>query len=98
MRQFKTSYKVEIPQFQPVGPASDVTLIPAFPYKQTAISVSGTAHFHDLGRFLADLENQFPHMRVVNLSLDLNSSPTTEDQETVAFKLDIVTLVKNSSS
>ncbi len=98
LRQFKAGYKVEIPQFLPIGPASDVNLLPAFPYKQAVLSVSGTAHYHDLGRFLADLENQFPHIRILNLSIDVNSSPTTEDQETIAFKMDIVTLVKTTSS
>jgi Tfp pilus assembly protein PilO len=98
LRQFKAGYRVDIPQFLPVGPTSEVTLLAGFPYKQVSMSVSGTAHFHDLGRFLADLENEFPHFRIVNLSLDLNPSPTTEDQETVAFKMDIVTLVKNTTS
>jgi len=98
LRQFKAGYKVEIPQFLPIGPTTDVSLIPGFPYKQASLSVSGTAHFHDLGRFLADLENEFPHVRVVNLSLDLNSSPTADDQETVAFKMEIVTLVKTTNS
>src|ERR1035441_2968400 len=62
------------------------------------IDVAGTAHFHDFGRFLADLENQFPHIRVLNLSLELNQSPIAEEQETVSFKLDIVTLVKTNPS
>ncbi len=98
LRQFKAGYKVEIPQILPIGATTDVNLIPGFPYKQASVSVSGTAHYHDLGRFLADLENQFPHIRVINLSLDLNPSPTTEDQETVAFKMEIVTLVKPTAS
>lgn len=98
LRQFKAGYRVDIPQILPIGATTDVNLIPAFPYKQAAVSVSGTAHYHDLGRFLADLENQYPHIRVVNLSLDLNPSPTTEDQETIAFKMEIVTLVKPTAS
>ena len=75
-----------------------MNLLPNFPYKQASLSLAGTAHFHDFGRFLADLENQFPHIRVVNLSLDLNPSPAAEDQETVSFKLDLVTLVKTNPS
>ena len=38
----------------------DVNLLPNFPYKQATLTVAGTAHFHDLGRFLADFENQIP--------------------------------------
>ena len=98
LRAFKSKHKVNIPQFSQLGSPVDVNLFPNFPYKQTTLTVAGTAHFHDLGRFLADLENRFPHIRVVNLSLDLNPSPTTEEQETVSFKLDIVTLVKTNPS
>jgi Tfp pilus assembly protein PilO len=98
LRDFKSQHKVNIPQFNPIGPTTEVNLLPNVPYKQTTLSVAGTAHFHDLGRFLADLENKFPHIRVVNLGLDLNQSPAAEDQETVAFKFDIVTLVKTNPS
>ena len=97
-RRFKSAYKVNIPQFSPISGTSDVSLLSNCPYKQASLSLSGTAHFHDFGRFLADLENQFPHMRVLNLSLELNQSPAADEQETVSFKLDIVTLVKTNPS
>jgi Tfp pilus assembly protein PilO len=97
LRQFKSAYKVEIPQFLPINTTSDVNLIPGFPYKQASMSVSGTAHYHELGRFIADLENQFPHIRIQNLNIDLNSTPSG-DPETLAFRMDIVTLVKNPAS
>jgi len=97
-RQFKAAYKVNIPQFSPLGAVTEVNLLPIVPYKQASLSLVGTAHFHDFGRFLAELENQFPHIRVVNLSLDLNPSPAPENQETVSFKLDLITLVKTNPS
>jgi hypothetical protein len=98
LRGFKAPYKVEIPQFSQLGPLTDVNLLPNFPYKQTTLTVAGTAHFHDLGRFLADLENQFPHVRLVNLSLDANAPSSTGEPETLAFKIDIVTLAKPNPS
>jgi hypothetical protein len=98
LRDFKAKYKVNIPQFNPIAGTAEVNLLPNFPYKQATLSVAGTAHYHDFGRFLADLENQFPHIRVLNLSLDLNQSPVAEEQETVSFKLEIVTLVKTNPS
>jgi Tfp pilus assembly protein PilO len=98
LRDFKGKYKVNVPQFNPIGATTEVNLMPNFPYKQATLSVAGTAHFHDFGRFLADLENQFPHIRVLNLSLELNQSPVAEEQETVYFKLDVVTLVKTNPS
>ena len=55
LRQYKAPYKVEIPQFSQLGAPADVNLLPRFPYKQTTLTVAGTAHYHDLGRFLADL-------------------------------------------
>lgn len=98
LRQFKSAYQVNIPQLSPISGTTEVAFIPNFPYKQATLSLSGTAHFHDFGHFLADFENQFPHMRVLNLSLELNQSPAADDQETLSFKLDIVTLVKSNPS
>jgi hypothetical protein len=98
LRQFKAPYKVEIPQFSQLGAPTDVSLIPNFPYKQATLTVAGTAHFHDLGRFIADFENQFPHVRLLNLSLDANAPSPTVQPETLSFKMDIVTLVKVNAS
>ena len=98
LRRFKAGYRVEIPQFSPIGPVVDMNMVPGFPYKQATLSVAGTARFHDFGRFLADFENQFPHVRVLNLNLELNASPLAEEQETLAFKMDIVTLVRPNPS
>ncbi len=98
LRQFKAPYKVEIPQYSQLGPPVDVNLLPNFPYKQTTLTVAGTAHFDDLGHFLADLENQFPHVRLLNLSLDANAPSLSVEPETLSFKMDIVTLVKLNPS
>ena len=98
LRQFKATYKVNIPQFSSLGAVTDVNLLPGFPYKQTSLTLAGTAHYHDFGRFLSDLENQFPHIRVVNLSLDVNPNPVAGEQEMVSFKLDLLTLVKTNPS
>jgi hypothetical protein len=98
LRQFKLSYKVDMPQFSPISQPAEVNLIPRFPYKQAVLTVGGTARFHDLGRFLADFENQFPHIRVLNLTLDLNSTAAPDDSETLSFKIDVVTLVKPNAS
>src|ERR1035438_10300939 len=39
LRDFKAKYKVNIPQFNPIGPTTEVNLMPNFPYKQTTLSV-----------------------------------------------------------
>ena len=72
--------------------------MPDFPYKQATLTVAGTARFHELGQFLADFENRFPHVRLVNLTLDANSPSAAVEPETLSFKLDIVTLVKSNAS
>jgi Tfp pilus assembly protein PilO len=97
VRQLKLAYKLDIPQVnQPVR--GDVTVLPKFPYKQATLTLNGTAYFHDVGTFLAAFENQFPYSRVVNLSLEPASSAVTGEKEKLAFRMDIVTLVKLNPS
>lgn len=93
LRRFQRGYKIEIPQISPVV-SGDMVLLPKFPYKQATVSVGGSAHYHELGRFIADFENAFPYMRISNLTLDLNSSPTAGDYEKLAFKMEITSLIK----
>jgi len=96
IRHFRAPYKVEIPSFSPIGPTSDVNLLANFPYKQTTLSIQGTAHYHDLGRFLADFENKFPHIRVSNLTLDLDGAAS--EPEMLTFRMDLIALVKPNAS
>jgi len=94
IRRFKTPYHVEIPNVgQPS--LSDCDLFGDFPYKQISFSLTGTAYYHDLGRFVADFENKFTHCRVVNLSLVPVGEVTAGEK--LNFKLDIVALVKPSN-
>lgn len=94
IRGFKARYKVDITQITPNGPMTDVNLLPKFPYKQGSFTATGSAHYHDFGKFLADFENEFPHVRVLNLDVRLNPSPISGEKEKLAFQMEIVTLVK----
>jgi Tfp pilus assembly protein PilO len=89
MGLFKKQYKVEIPE---VGRPTEgpVDLLPAFPYQQIRFSINGKAFYHDLGKFIADFENNFPHARVVNLIIDSNGG----DGEKLSFRMEIIVLVK----
>ena len=98
VRTFKLPYKVEIPQFSQIDGPKAVTLLPSFPYKQITLTVSGTALFHDFGRFVADFENEYPYMRLLNLTLEPGSTTTATDREKLSFKMDIVALVKPATS
>jgi Tfp pilus assembly protein PilO len=94
IRDFKLSYRIDIPQFSQIDGPRDMNLIPRFPYKQASLSVAGTGHFHDLGRFVADFENRFPYMRILNVVLEPETANNSETSEKLSFKMDVVMLVK----
>jgi Tfp pilus assembly protein PilO len=95
---FKKPYNIDIPQFNSGGAATEVNLLPKFPYKQVTISVAGTAYYYDLGRFVADFENRFPSSRILNLDLTPASAQNPDEREKLAFRMDIVSLVKPSNA
>lgn len=93
IRRLQPQYKLNITDTG--RPAvSDVDFLPTFPYQQARFSVSGTAYYHDLGKFVADFENQFPHARIVSLSME---SPQDGSGEKISFRMQIIVLVKNAS-
>lgn len=95
---FKENYRIDIPQFSREVP-SDVGMFAKFPYRAAVFNLRGTAHFHDFGRFVADFENAFPYMRIQNIELDPASASNASaqgDQEKLAFKMEIVTLVNTT--
>lgn len=96
VRRFQKNYKVEIPQLSPMSPPAAVTLIPDMPYKQTIMQIGGSAYYHDLGQFIADFENAFPLMRVANLTIEFAPVSNASEREKLAFKMDLITLVKSS--
>lgn len=98
IRKFKLGRKVEIPQFNSPSSPGDVTLLPKFPYKQTVMTIVGTGYYHDLGKFIADYENEFPSSRILNLDITTASASSPDEREKLAFKLEIVSLVKSSPS
>jgi len=98
IRKFKLDHKVEIPQFNSPSAPGDVTLLPKFPYKQVMMTIIGTGYYHDLGKFVADFENEFPSSRILNLDVSPASAQSPDEREKLAFKLEIVSLVKGNSS
>lgn len=94
INRFKEGYHVEIPQYsrEVVG---EVGLLPKFPYRAAAFQLRGTALYRDFGRFIADLENKFPYMRVQNIEIEPagQAAGTTDDPERLSFRVEIVALV-----
>ena len=96
IRHFKQSYKVEIPEVgHPTIGESD--LLPSFPYKQIVFNINGTVYYHDLGKFIADFENSFPHSRMVRLEIEPAASMDSHNEK-LSFRMEIITLVKPNPS
>ena len=98
IRRFKTNYHVDIPNVGQPSEVMAVDLLPGYPYKQIKLSLTGAAFYHDLGKFIADFENTFPHMRLVNL--EVQPSPgvaATDAAEKLAFRMEVIILVKTAS-
>jgi hypothetical protein len=67
---------------------SEVGFIPGFPYKWATFHVDGSGFYHDLGKFFADLENNYPYFRIQNLEMSANVSTGAEPEKlNVAFEL-----------
>ena len=98
LRRFKLGYKVEIPQFSQIDGPKEMNMLAGFPYKQATMSISGTAAYSELGKFVSDFENQFPYMRLLNLSLEPVPAQGAAEKERLSFRMEISALVKNSAS
>jgi Tfp pilus assembly protein PilO len=101
VNKFREERKVDIPQFSREV-RTDVAMFPKYPYKAAVFTVRGTAFFHDLGKFISDFENAFPHTYLQNLELEpANSSSATGatgvHPEMLTFKMEIVTLINPNS-
>ena len=73
----------------------EVDLLAGFPYRQAKLSLNGSAYYHDLGKFVSDFENNFPHMRMINLIIE--SASQGSGSEKLSFRMEIVALVKPNS-
>jgi type II secretory pathway pseudopilin PulG len=92
IRGFKSQYKMDI-AIVSTTPPGDVDLMGKFPYKQLKVTVTGTAYYHDLGKFIADFENNYPHGRICNLSIH-PAGLGGDNAEKLSFSMDIIALIK----
>lgn len=97
VNRVRTRHRVEIKDHtRPVE--EPVTLLPDFPYRAATFTLQGEAFFHDFGRFLADFENSYQHMRVQKLKVTPGSSSLTPVPEKLTFEMEVVTLINKPSS
>ncbi|MCI0745274.1 MAG: hypothetical protein L0Y58_07705 [Verrucomicrobia subdivision 3 bacterium] len=96
VNRFRAGRKVDIPQFSREV-TTEVGVLPKFPYKAALFHVRGTAHYHELGKFIADFENEFPFIRIQNIDLEpagqTAASGGAIEPEKLAFKMEIVALI-----
>ena len=76
----------------------EATLLPKFVYKTATFHIKANGYFHDVGRFIADLELQFPYVRVQNVEMQhgLGGGPNP-DPEKLYSTFDIVMLMQPST-
>jgi Tfp pilus assembly protein PilO len=92
MRQFKVNRHVDIISMsQPIQ--LDEEMLPDFPYKQIKFQIIGSGYYHDIGKFIADLENRYPHIRVINLVIDPYGA-NDASPEKLSFRMEIEALIK----
>jgi Tfp pilus assembly protein PilO len=95
IRRFKAPYRVDIPSIgQPT--VQDMDMLAGFPYRQVKVNIMGTAFYHDLGKFVSDFENAYPHMRIENISIE-PANMTGPNADKLSFRMDIVALIKPNS-
>lgn len=95
---FKQPYSVNILNYQREKLVR-FELMPDFPYTSAAsFRVSMEAPFNDFGKFLAAFENKFSHITINNIDLAVPNIPDTSSPEKLSIDLEVVALVKPSSS
>jgi hypothetical protein len=89
IKTFRTGYRVDIPQISTVE-LTDNNLLYKFPFRQAKITLNGSGLWPDIGKFIADFENRFPHIRIENLILEPVGGA---DKERLGFRMDVIALV-----
>ena len=86
-------------------------LFPGFPYKAACFGMRLNGQFHDLGRFIADLENTYPYFRVQSVKMSpqrgnimggaavLKETPNTQTPgESLMVEVRVVTLIRGGTT
>ena len=100
--ELPSANEVELANFEPPE-VTETTVLPKVPYQSGLFHVSGSGYYHDIGEFIAEVENTFPHLRVKRLELEAKNSSLSADtaaepdQEKLLFRLELSGLVRSNS-
>ena len=97
IQNFAAAARVEIVSLDPPHEQT-WGILPSVPYPAATFSMSGTAYYHEFGKFLADLENSFPHLRVLRLELEPThfGGASAEEKEKLTFKMELMILINSA--
>lgn len=87
-------------------------LYPNFPYKAASFGMRLNGQFHDVGRFIADLENTYPYFRVQSIKMSpqrgnllsgaavsgLKETPGQGPTENLVVEVRVVTLIRGGTT
>jgi Tfp pilus assembly protein PilO len=93
MNPIQAGFTLDIPTYSPPG-VGVAEVFPEFPYEAARFAFHGTGTYHEIGKFVADMENRFPFARIANMELVSNGK--ADPSERLTFKFEFVTLIKPS--
>lgn len=90
-------YDIDLYNF-PTPQLGDLDLPPRVPYRLGQFAVTGWAHYHSFGTFLAALENSSPFVKIKSLTLGRlgTGSARMTDPEQLSFRLEFLTLARTN--
>lgn len=92
LRDFEIRDQIEFTKYDPPQTV-DSELPQKLPYKTVSFSVSGSAAYHDLGTFLANFENSYPHIRIRRLEMEPAAIGPSKNEK-LTFLIEMQVLVK----
>jgi len=92
VNKFRVGRKVDIRNFSKEE-IIKAGVLPDFHYQGAKYVMTGTANFHDLGKFIRDFENMFPYFHIRNLEMS-PSEVAGDEIDKLSFRMEIVALVK----
>jgi Tfp pilus assembly protein PilO len=93
LRDFEIRDQIEFTKYDPpqiIDPEVPLKV----PYKIASFAVNGLAAYHDLGIFLANFENSYPHIRIRRLEMEPASVDAKSRDEKLSFLLEMQVFVK----